>query len=137
MQFQRAVEDITIVTLTPLAEAQPVNVRRGRRLRGEAWDDHESLLVVTAREVDRKDHLHQGDATFLAQRGKGFSQDFEFHCEGSTRFAKRGRSSTPQYSEEEEEEPVAADERPLPPVARDCVTRTSDDGAVGDRAVLG
>jgi hypothetical protein len=73
--------------------------------------DHESLLVVSARgECIGKVIHHNGDETFLVERGTVFPKDFEFHYESSTGVSEDGALvyTLTEYSEE----PAATTEAP-------------------------
>lgn len=52
---------------------------------------HESLLVVSTRGESIGTIIHHnGDETFLVERGTVFPTDFEFHCESITSVSEDG-----------------------------------------------
>ena len=66
--------------------------------------DHESLLVVSTRgESIGKVIHHDGDETFLVERGTMFPTDFAFHYESSTGVSEDGALvyTLTEYFEEE------------------------------------
>ena len=84
--------------------------------------EHESLLVVSTRgESIGKVIHHDGDETFLVERGTVFPEDFAFHYESSTGVSEDGALvyTLMEYSEEE-----AAAEGAPPASASPAVTKT-------------
>jgi hypothetical protein len=65
--------------------------------------DHETLLVVSTRgESIGKVIHHDGDETFLVERGTVFPEDFEFHEESITSVSEDGALvyTLTEYAEE-------------------------------------
>ena len=72
--------------------------------------DHEELLVVTSRgESIGKVIHHDGDETFLVERGTVFPTDFAFHYESITGISEDGALvyTLTEYSEEPAATPAA------------------------------
>ena len=74
--------------------------------------DHESLLVVSARgESIGKVIHHDGDETFLVERGTVFPRDFRFHYESLTGVCEDG-ALVFMLTDCTEEPPAAPEEVP-------------------------